>query len=78
MGCCLLSEATIANWRVTVAPSIHQVHTRVTGQIQEEKRKDHPQCHQSPGHLTTIILSNDPRYGSHLAEDQGQYITVID
>jgi hypothetical protein len=27
MGCCLLSEAAIANRRVTVAPSMHQVRT---------------------------------------------------
>jgi hypothetical protein len=37
------------------------------------QRKDHPQCHHSTGHLTTMILSNDPRYGSHLAGDHGQF-----
>jgi hypothetical protein len=44
----------------------------VSGQIQEEQRKGHPQSHHSSGHLTTMILSNDPRYGSRLARDQGQ------
>jgi hypothetical protein len=44
----------------------------VSGQIQEEQRQGHPQCHHSPGHLTTMVFSNDPRYGSHLAGDQGQ------
>jgi hypothetical protein len=79
MGCCLQSEVTIANRRVTVAPSMDQVRTLafhcildVSGQIQEEQRKVYPQCHHSLRHLTTMILFNDPRYGSHLAGDQGQ------
>jgi hypothetical protein len=59
MGCCLLSEAAIANQRVTVAPSMHQIRTL-----------------SFPGYLTTMIFSNDPRYGSHLAEDQGQLSIV--
>jgi hypothetical protein len=34
--------------------------------------------HHSPEHLTTMMfLSNDPRYGSHLAGDQGQLCQIL-
>jgi hypothetical protein len=74
LSCCLLSQAAIANQLVNVAP-IYTSSTNtclvrceigfewpiidVLGQIQEIQ----PQCHHSPRHLTTMILSNDPRYG---------------
>jgi hypothetical protein len=50
----------------------------VSGQIQEEQQKGHPQCHHSPGHLTIMILSNDPRYSSHLEGDQSQIVHITD
>jgi hypothetical protein len=84
MGCCLQSEVTIANRRVTVAPSMHQVRTLafpcildISGQIQEDQRKGHRQCHHSPEYLSTMILSNDTRYGSHLAGYQLSIFQIL-
>jgi hypothetical protein len=82
MGCCLLSEAA-SRCSPKYASCTHTCLVRcevdsewpilnVPSPIQDEQRKGHPQCHHSPGHLITMILSNDPQYGSHLAGDPGQ------